>query len=648
MTCPAEEAVRALIAGLTPDPLLLVSEWADQFRVLSSRASSEPGPWRTSRTPYLEAVMQSLSRSDPVQEVCVVAGAQLGKTECGVNWIGATIDSSPGPMLCVQPTVELAKRFSRQRVSPLIEETERLKAKVRPARERDSGNTVLSKEYPGGILMITGANSAAGLRSMPIRDLFMDEIDAYPGDVDGEGDPVDLATARTRTFARKKVLLTSTPTLASRSRIWSIWEQSDQRVFQVGCPDCGHRQVIEWGRIHYDPKDLRAGATLACEGCGVLIEERHKPRMLAGGRWVALNPGARIHGYHINSLYSPLGWFGWADAAEQYEKAKNDEQRMRVFTNTVLALPWQEQGEAPDWEALYRRREPYQRGVVPRGGLVLTAAADIQRDRIELEVVAWGPGMESWSIDYIVLAGDTSTIQTDPMKPCPWRGLTAELQRVYKHEGGAEMSISRFAVDSGDQTQVVYSWARSQSDPRVMVVKGRGSLTSPVGIPTKQDVTYQGRKAKHSIKLWPVGVDGLKTELYGWLRQDPPLNAGDPMPLGWCHFPEFGEEHFQGLTAEELRQSLHRGFPVYRWEKIRPRNEQLDCRIYNRAAATTLGIDRWPDEEWERRRVGLGQASPAPTGAPAPAGPPNNTDRPPSRSRPRHRRSPRRAVSIGG
>ncbi|WP_259737883.1 phage terminase large subunit family protein [Synechococcus sp. CS-205] len=634
--------MRALIAGLTPDPLLAVSEWADQFRVLSSRASSEPGPWRTSRTPYLEAVMRSLSRSDAVQEVCVVAGAQLGKTECGINWIGATIDTSPGPMLCVQPTVDLAKRFSRQRVSPLIEETERLKAKVRPARERDSGNTVLSKEYPGGILMITGANSAAGLRSMPIRDLFMDEVDAYPGDVDGEGDPVDLATARTRTFARKKILLTSTPTLASRSRIWSIWEQSDQRVFQVGCPDCGHRQVIEWNRIRYDPKNPAAGAQLACEECGVLIEERHKPRMLAGGEWVALNPGAKIHGYHISSLYSPLGWFGWTDAAELYERAKDDEQRMRAFTNTVLALPWQEHGEAPDWEVLYRRRETYQRGVVPAGGLVLTAAADIQRDRIELEVVAWGPGMESWSVDYVVLQGDTSTIQTDPMKPCPWRNLTAELRRTYKHEGGGELGITRLAVDSGDQTQTVYAWVRKQADPRVMAVKGRANLTTPVGIPTKQDVTYQGRKAKHSIKLWPVGVDGLKTELYGWLRQDPPLEKGDPMPRGWCHFPEYGEEHFQGLTAEELRQSLHRGFPVYRWEKIRDRNEQLDVRVYNRAAATTLGVDRWGDEEWQRRRVALVQATPAPAGAPDCAATPS------SRSRPRPRRRPRRAVSIGG
>ncbi|WP_094555467.1 phage terminase large subunit family protein [Synechococcus sp. 1G10] len=612
MTCPAEDAIGALIAGLTPDPLLPVDKWADQFRVLSTRASSEPGPWRTSRTPYLAEVMRSLSRSEPVQEVCVVAGAQLGKTECGINWIGATIDTSPGPMLCVQPTVDLAKRFSRQRVTPLIEEAPRLKAKIRPARERDSGNTVLSKEYPGGIMMITGANSAAGLRSMPIRDLFMDEIDAYPGDVDGEGDPVDLAMARTRTFTRKKVLLTSTPTLASRSRIWSIWEQSDQRVFQVACPDCGHRQVLEWSRIHYDPKDLRAGATLACEGCGVLIEERHKPRMLAGGQWKALNPGAKIHGYHINSLYSPLGWFSWADAAELYEKAKDDEQRLRVFTNTVLALPWQENGEAPDWEALYRRRDTYQRGKVPAGGVVVTAGVDIQRDRIELEIVAWGQNLESWSVDYVVLPGDTAVIQIDPVVPCVWRDLAAELGRSLPTAVGASLKISKVAVDSGDQSQTVYSWVRSQHDSRIMATKGRDNLTSILGIPTPQDVTIRGKKVLRGIRLWPLGVSVGKQELYGWLRQPPPLNPGDPFARGFCHFPEYPEEHFQGLTAEELRQSLHRGFPVYRWEKVRPRNEQLDCRIMARGAAAALGIDRWPEEEWRARQTALeGTAVPA-------------------------------------
>lgn len=606
MICGVEVALAALADGLTPDPLLLVSEWADQNRVLSSRESAEPGPWRTSRTPYLKEPMDSLSRMDPVQEVVIVAGAQVGKTASGLCWIGATIDGTPGPMLCVQPRAEDAKKFSRQRITPLIEETECLKRKVKPARERDSGNTVLSKEYPGGILMLTGANSAAGLRSMPIRDLFMDEIDAYPGDVDGEGDPVDLAVARTRTFARRKVLLTSTPTVAGSSRIWTVWEQSDQRVFKVACPECGHRQMIEWDRIRYDAMDWTVPARLACEGCGVLIDERHKGRMLAGGVWEALNPGAKIRGFHVSSLYSPLGWFSWSDAAQQYEKAKGDDLRMRVFTNTVLGQPWQEKGEAPAWEQLYRRREQYPVGVVPEGGLILTAGCDVQHNRLEVEVVAWGPNLESWSVAYEVIEGRTGVIQTGEAEYCPWRELGKLLNRQFETASGGVMPISRMAVDSGDQTATVYAWVRQQHDLRLMATKGREQQVPLVGMPTVQDVTIGGRKVRGGIKLWNLGVSTGKRELYNWLRAEAPLDPGEPMPRGWCHFPEYPESYFEGLTAEELRLVKVRGFPTWRWEKIRARNEPLDCRVMARAALATLGADRWTAEQWAERATAVG------------------------------------------
>jgi phage terminase large subunit GpA-like protein len=606
MLCSPEAVADALIDGLRPDPLLLVSEWADQHRVLSSKASSEPGRWRTDRTPYLREVMDSLSRLDPVQVVVVVAGAQLGKTEAGLNWIGATVDGSPGPMLAVQPTLDIAKRFSRQRVTPLIDETPALKAKVRPARDRDSGNTMLSKEYPGGILMMTGSNSGAGLRSMPVRDLFMDEVDAYPGDVDGEGDPVDLAIARTRTFARRKILITSTPTVAGSSRIWNLWEQSDQRVFEVPCPECGHRQTIEWDRIHYDPADIEKGASLACTGCGVLIEERHKGRMLAAGEWRALNPGSKVRGFHISSLYSPLGWFSWVDAAVMHEKARGDADRMRVFENTVLGRPWQEVGDSPPWEELYRRREPYPVGTVPPGGLLLTAGCDVQRNRLEVEIVAWGPDLESWSVEYLVLEGDTSTIQADPERPCPWRELSKLLQREWGCAGGGSLPLARLAVDSGDQTAVVYEWVRRQHDLRVMATKGMDSQAGLLGMPKAQDVTIRGKLLKGGVKLWPLGSGTGKRELYGWLRMDQPLE-GEKLPRGWCHFPEYGEGFFQGLTAEQLVCKTVRGFPKWQWEKTRSRNEQLDCRVMARAALAATGADRWSVEQWEERagRVGL-------------------------------------------
>src|SRR6478609_8064235 len=211
---------QAAAEGALPDPLLTISQWADKYRTLSQRASSEPGRWRNERTPYLREIMDCLSPSSPTERTVFMKGAQIGGTECGNNWIGYVIHQAPGPMMAVQPTVEMAKRNSKQRIDPLIEESEVLRKLVQSPRSRDSGNTVLSKEFPGGVLVMTGANSAVGLRSMAARFLFLDEVDAYPGDVAGEGDPIALAEARARTFGwRRKAFLVSTPTIAGRSRI---------------------------------------------------------------------------------------------------------------------------------------------------------------------------------------------------------------------------------------------------------------------------------------------------------------------------------------------------------------------------------------------------------------------------------------------
>ncbi|ABB56763.1 phage terminase large subunit family protein [Synechococcus elongatus] len=583
--------LQGFLEGLRPDPILSVSDWADQFRFLSQRASAEPGRWRTSRTPYLAEIMDNLGATSSVEKIVFVKGSQIGGSEAGCNWIGYTIDLTPAPMLVIQPTVDIAKRFSRQRLQPLIDETPRLKAKVRPARERDSGNSVLSKEFPGGIVLLAGANSAAGLRSMPIARLFADEVDAYPGDVDGEGDPIGLAEARTRTFSRRKILLVSTPTRAGVSRIWREWELSDQRRYQVPCPHCGEYQAIAWDRIHYDPNDLSIAPVLMCEHCGTGIEERHKPKMLAAGRWVPESPDSAVRGYHLSSLYSPLGWFSWRDAVRMWVNAKTDEQQ-RVFVNTVLGECWAEAGEAPDWEQLYRRREDYAIATVPPGGLVLTAGVDVQSDRIELEVVAWGPNLESWSVEYVVIQGDTATA-------APWAELEKQLARTYPRIGGGELPIGKVCVDTGYNTMEVYAWCRKQSVSRVIPIKGRDTLTTILGTPKLQDVSLKGKTIKGGIRLWPVGVSVAKSELYGWLRLDPPLNDCDPYPRGFMHFPQYGEEYFAQLTAEELQFRLVKGFKRYEWVKTRPRNEALDCRVYARAAATAMGLDRWPAERWQ-------------------------------------------------
>ncbi|PJN94732.1 phage tail protein, partial [Amaricoccus sp. HAR-UPW-R2A-40] len=248
----AGEILRAWGSGLRPDPDLTVSEWADRHRMLSGRASAEPGRYRTVRTPYMREIMDRLSPGDPTQRVVFMKAAQVGATEAGNNWIGFAIHQAPGPMLAVQPTVDLAKRNSRQRIDPLIDESPELRERVKPARSRDAGNTMLSKEFAGGILIMTGANSAVGLRSTPARYIFLDEVDAYPASADEEGDPVTLAEARSLTFAhRRKVLLVSTPTIRGLSRIEREYEASDQRRYFVPCPHCGHAQWLKFDRLRW-------------------------------------------------------------------------------------------------------------------------------------------------------------------------------------------------------------------------------------------------------------------------------------------------------------------------------------------------------------------------------------------------------------
>ncbi|MEO1003528.1 MAG: phage terminase large subunit family protein [Cyanobacteria bacterium J06638_7] len=618
--------------ALAPAPDLTVSEWADRFRVLSPLSSSEHGPWRTSRTPYLREPMDALSASSSVQEVVLVFGSQLGKTEGVNNWIGYTMDIAPGPTMMVQPTIDMAKRYSKTRVQPMIDACPSLSTKIRPNRERDGGNTLLFKEFPSGLLAMGGANAPAGLAMMSIRYLGGDEIDRWPREAGDEGSPIAIVEARTRTFGiRKKQMWTSTPTVLGESHIWEKWEQSDQRHYHVPCPHCGHMHALDWANVRYDEKDpglkhghLETPAVFICPSCGTGIPESTKAWWYGEdlGVWVPSNPESKTQGYQLPAFYSPLGWQSWENIVVLRHRAGKNEAKLKPWVNTVLAEPWAEQAEVPDWEPLMQRRESYRVGEVPEGGLVLTMGVDVQRDRLEAEVLAWGVGQRSWSIDYIVLPGDTSVIQRDPLKPCPWRDLEREVARKFSTAGGARLGLDMVTVDAGDQTQVVYAWVRKQGSKVVRAIKGR-DLPTALGTPSWQDVTYQGKRRPNGVRLWPVGGGVIKRELYGWLRQPPPLTAEEPEPFGFCHWPEdprYGREYFEGLVSEELRRKLVRGYTRYQWEKTRDRNEPLDVRVYNRAAALMLGLDRWSDEQWEKRRRALERAAPAPeASAPAPA-----------------------------
>jgi phage terminase large subunit GpA-like protein len=283
----------------------------------------------------------------------------------------------------------------------------------------------------------------------------------------------------------------------------------------------------------------------------------------------------------------------------------------------VLGETWSERGEAPDWQRLYERREDYPLGAVPAGGLFLVAACDVQRDRLEAQVVAWGRGKQSWVVDYLVFPGDTS-------RPEVWRKLTELLDARYPHPSGVELPIVRMAVDSGYATQQVYAWARQQGPGRVLVIKGVEHGVTPIGQPTAVDVTAGGKRIRRGVKVWPVATGLLKSELYGWLKLDQPTaESGEPYPPGYVHLPQLPEEYFKQLTAEQLVTRVVKGYRRQEWVKIRERNESLDLYVYCRAGAAAYGLDRFTERHWRslEEQVGVArQPEAAPT--PAPASPP--------------------------
>jgi len=596
--------------GLRPDPLLKVSEWADQHRRLSGKGAAEPGPWRTARTPYLREIMDCLSPSSPYERVVFMKGAQVGATETGNNWIGYVIHHAPGPMLAVLPTVEMAKRNSRQRIDPLIEDSEVLSSLVKPARARDSGNTVLTKAFQGGVLAMTGANSAVGLRSMPVRYLFLDEVDGYPGDIDGEGDPVALAEARTRTFARRKVFIVSTPTVKGVSRIEREFEASDQRRYFVPCPHCGHFQWLEFERLRWD-KGRPETAHYLCGECEGHIQEHHKTRMLEAGTWratAASEQGSeKTAGFHISSLYSPIGWRSWADIAADWEAAQGNDAALKSVKNTDLGETWVETGEAPDWQRLYDQRETWSAGSVPAGGLFLTAGVDVQKDRLEVDVWAWGRGLESWLIEHTVIEGG-------PHRPDAWTDLDALLDRTWPHARGAHLRIAKLAIDTGYEAPAIYAWARRVGFGQVAPVKGVEGFNraSPVSGPTFVDATDGGKKLRRGARLWTIAVSTFKSETYRFLRLQRPTDEekaeGAACLPGTVHLPSWVEsEWLKQLVAEQLvTVKTKRGFARLEWQKLRERNEALDCRVYARAAAWIAGADRWSDRQWTDLEEQLG------------------------------------------
>jgi phage terminase large subunit GpA-like protein len=576
-----------------------------------------------------------------VKRTIIMSSAQVGKTEIINNTLGYHIDHDPCPTLVVQPTIDMAETWSKDRLAPMIRDTPAVRDKVKGVKSRDSGNTILHKTFPGGHVTAAGANAPASLASRPVRLVLCDEIDRFPPSAGTEGDPVKLAEKRASTFWNRKIILVSTPTVKGSSRIESEWELSDKRRFHVPCPHCGVPHVLAWGNVRFK-RENTADARMICPSCEEEFTNAQKNAAVRRGRWIATAPFRGIAGFHLNELYSP--WKNISEVVEDFLEAKDDPLKLQVWVNTSLGETWEGGSEVVTEHELMERVENYA-APVPARGLFLTAGADVQPDRIEVEVVAWGSGEESWSIDYHVINGDVDI--PEGQKNSPWNDFTDYVRKRWQHESGVDLAVSYTFVDSGGTdgaTQSVYNYVKRHRGDRIFAIKGRGGDGLPiVGPPNRK----RSGKAKRPVDLYIIGTDTAKSVVLRRLKQS------DPGP-GYCHFPAGRDaDWFRQLTAEKPVVKFVKGFRKTTFEKPKDRrNEAFDCRVYAFAAFVMAGpqLDkiayRIKMQAAEKPARLMAAAQPAPVSAPEPDKTPLDPPKVPEDSPEKPRRAKRRGSFV--
>lgn len=564
----------AFKTGFRPPNPMTLDQWADTHRVLSTKGSAEPGPWRTDRTPYLREPMQCLSPSSPWRRVVLMFGSQLGKTEVVLNWLGAIIHLWPAPTLLVQPTLDMAKRLNRQRLEPLLRETPALSELIAPARARDSGNTMFLKEFRGGLFVLTGANSGSGLQSMPAAYLLADEVSSYPFEADDKGDPLENAEARTSTFPMGKVLITSTPGTRGMCRITHEYEtRSDRRQLALKMPCCGAHEVLRWREhMKWDAPDGEVFAQ--CPACGERVSEHHKTTMLMGAQWQPTAKGDGITaGFHLPGWYAPAGWTSWAQIRDEFLRAKTDPLLLKGWVNKRAAEAWEDEAVAAinaDGLMAKAQSETYSSGTVPAGVVLLLMAVDVQDTWLETTVWGFGRGEEMWRIWH-------QKIEGSPAYDEVWEQIDSIRKTEWPREDGGTMNVRHCAVDTGGHfTQEAYEFCRQRTREGVVAIKGSSTKAAPaLSKGSKVDVNSRGRVLKKGLTLYLVGGDTLKRTIYARLKKD---STGP----GSIHFGnDVTEEFLQGLTCERLVPKTVKGFQVLTWEKPSgARNEPLDLAVY--------------------------------------------------------------------
>lgn len=590
---------RIAAQALRPLPNLSVSDWADQYRMLSSESSAEPGRWRTDRAPYQRDIMDAFTDLR-IRRVVVMSCSQVGKSDVMNNVIGRFAHLAPAPILMIQPTVDMAQDYSKSRIAPMIRDTKALRDIFRDVKSRESGNTILSKLFPGGRLIMGGANSPAGLASRPIKILLADEVDRFPDSAGTEGDPVDLAAKRMTTFWDRTMGLFSTPTNAGESRIEVEYLDGTQEEWQHQCPNCGEYHLLTHRSMVMDTETVKDGrkkehthvksVSWRCPDCGFTFSENEMRRQPQ--KYVAKNPTAirnHVRSFFVNCWASP--WISWADVMQEWVDAKGDPEREKVVVNTRFGEPYERTRSYDDIDKLMARREPYN-AELPDGVLILTAAVDVQDNRLEYEIVGWGEEEECWGIKKGIILGAPDT-------PAVWRQLDEQLDREYHFADGTGLLVARTFIDSGGHyTSEVYRYSLLRLARHRFAVRGSSTMGVPIIHKYSKAQAYRGR----TIPLVLIGTDSGKQYVMDRLAIDVPGPRYFHFPLDKSEQDAvneilwnrgYDEIYFQGLTAEEKQPQKRNGSIVYRWVNVAKdhRNEPLDLRVYNLACLASIAPD---------------------------------------------------------
>lgn len=554
------------VQTLRPAERLPVSKWAEKKRTLAGGAAI-PGPWNNDVTPYLVEIMDAFT-DDTVEEIVFIKPTQVGGTTAMENMIGCLVDQDPAPTMVVYPSDDLAEATSETRLVPMFKSHPDMAGKF-----RESESKKLSLKFRDMWLYLTGANSPADLSSKPIKNLFLDEVDKFPGATRREADPVSLARERTKTFFNRKIFMASTPTLKT-GHIWKAKEGADtEKHYFVPCPHCGEFIELKFAQIRWPSKDdvpenadRAEMAVYVCQECGAVITDQDKGKMLRMGRWQPVRQragSAKSVAFWLNTLYSPFTRF--SDIAREFMRSKDDPELLHNFTNSWLAEPWEDTKLKTNAEMVMERQADTPELVLPPWTKMLTGGVDVQENCLYWTIRAWGDYMTSQNIAH----GQALSM--------------GEVERIMNTEfpmGSEKMMVNLALIDSGDQTDAVYEFCITNSD-WALPCKGTTSMQSHYRLST---VNKAGSRA-NGMTL--VLVDGGKYKDMIAARMRKPNGTGSWMVYQGCDL-----EYAEQVTAEHKITERAGGKEVQRWvvKTSHADNHYLDAEVYAAAAADVLGV----------------------------------------------------------